>query len=160
MDEGGEERTGGEGRQGHSSGSESNLAEVARRVDLDTVMAAQGSWSPWGWRLPLPSWETRWLLVKAHDGGPPQKLPLETGCCLAPGQASGDGSPHPGAGHCRGCQGLTPGLDPITSGNAACILTHCRIQPQAPQGRFLGSSQSPLPAVCGGPGQNLTPQPP
>ena len=74
--------------------------EAARSVDLDTVMAAQGSRSPRGWRLSHPSWETCWLLVKAHDGGPPQKLPLETGCCLVPGQASGEGTPHPGAGHC------------------------------------------------------------
>ena len=41
----------------------------------------------------------------------------------------------------------TLGLDPVTSGNAACILMHCRIQHQAPQGHFLGFFQSP-PACC------------
>ena len=60
----------------------------------------------------------------------------------------------------RVAKAWTPGLDPITSGNAACILMHCRIQHQAPQGHFLGFFQSPLPAVRRGPGKNLTPQPP
>lgn len=134
MDEGEEERTGGEGRQGHSSGSESNLVEAARCVDLDTATAAQGSWSPWGQRLPLPSWETRWLLVKAHDGGPPQKLPLETGCCLAPGQASGEGSPHPGAGHCRG-----PRPDP---GSGSHHLRECSMHSHALQNTASGPAGS------------------
>lgn len=99
----------GKGGRLTAQGQSQTWLEAARSVDLDTVMAAQGSRSPWGWRLSHPSWETCWLLVKAHDGGPPQKLPLETGCCLVPGQASGEGTPHPGAGHCKCCQGLDPG---------------------------------------------------
>lgn len=73
--------------------------------------------------------------MKAHDRGPPQKLPLETGCGLAPGQASGEGTPHPGAGHCRGCRGLDPG-------SGSHHLRECSMHSHALQDTASGPSGS------------------
>lgn len=164
-------RRGQVGKEGRptAQGQSQNSLEVARVCWPGHWWPPRCPGPPSGRRLSFLSWGNCWLLVKARDRSPPQKLPLERGCCLAQGRAPREGSPYLEAGPCRAARAwplawIPPPWGAILAPSAlwGLLQPHLSTPPTSGLhgGCFPGSVWSPLPATLRAPGQSLTHLPP